>query len=147
MESIEISSVSDSNSAVELSSDVSFADSTVTYESGEFHRNDGKDSPGAWTNEHGPPTPEETTDDENERLGREKMILDALQVESAGEVTMEYCIICYQDYKVGELIAWSSNSPCRDKFHRRCILRWLMSNVTCPCCRIPLIHWHKLGVN
>jgi hypothetical protein len=93
------------------------------------------------------PTPKETTDDENERLGREKMILDALQVESAGEVTMEYCIICYQDYKVAELIAWSSNSTCRDKFHRRCILRWLMSNETCPCCRIPLIHWHKLGVN
>jgi hypothetical protein len=38
MESIEISSVSDSSDAVDLSSDVSFADSTVTYESGEFHR-------------------------------------------------------------------------------------------------------------
>jgi hypothetical protein len=89
MESIEISSVSDSNDAVELLSDVLFADTTVSYESGEFHRNDGTDSPGAWTNEHGPPTPEETTDDENERLGREKMILDALQVESAGEVTCD----------------------------------------------------------
>jgi hypothetical protein len=73
MESIEINSVSDSNDAVELSSDVSFADSTVSYESGEFHHNDGTDSPGAWTNEHGPLTPEETTDDENERLGRKKM--------------------------------------------------------------------------
>jgi len=46
-ESIEISSISNSSDAVELSSDVSFADSTVTYESGEFHHNDGTDSPGA----------------------------------------------------------------------------------------------------
>jgi hypothetical protein len=142
MESIEISSVSDSSDAVDLSSDVSFADSTVTYESGEFHRNDGTDSPGAWTNEHGPPTPEETTDDENERLCREKMILDALQVELVSEVLVDYCIICCQDYKAGEMIAWSCNTTCRDKFHRRCILRWLMSNETCPCCRIPLIDWY-----
>jgi hypothetical protein len=114
--------VSNSDDTVELSSDVSFADSTVTYESGEFHRNDGTDSPGAWTNEHGPTTPKETTDDENVHLGHEKMILDALQVEGAGEVMMEYCIICYQDYKVGELIAWSSDSPCCNKFHQQCIL-------------------------
>jgi hypothetical protein len=91
MESIEISSVSDSSDAVDLSSDVSFADST--YESGEFHRNDRTDSPDAWTNEHGPPTPEETTDDENEHLCREKMILDALQVELVSEVLVDYCII------------------------------------------------------
>jgi len=58
MESIDISSFSDSSDAVDLSSDVSFADSTVTYDSGEFHPNDGTDSPGAWTNEHGPPKPE-----------------------------------------------------------------------------------------
>jgi hypothetical protein len=65
MESIEISSISDSSDTVDLSSNVSFADSTVTYESGEFDCNDGTDSPGAWTSEHGPPTPEGTTYDEN----------------------------------------------------------------------------------
>jgi hypothetical protein len=118
MESIEISSVSDRSDAVDLPSDVSFPDSTVTYESGEFHCNDQTDSPGAWTNEHGPPTPEETTDDEKECLCCEKMILDALQVEVVSEVLVEYCIICCQDYKVGEMIAWSCNSTCRDKFHR-----------------------------
>jgi hypothetical protein len=143
MESIEISSVSNSNDAVELSSDVFFIDSTVAYESGEYHCNDGTDFPSTWTCEHGPPTPEESTNDENEHLSHEKMILDALQVEGAGEVTMEYCIICYQDYKVGELIAWSSNSPCHNKFHQQCILQWLMSNVLVLCCCIPLIHWHK----
>jgi hypothetical protein len=118
MESIEISSVSDSSDAVDLSSDVSFADSTVTYESGEFHHNDRKDSPGAWTNEHGPPTPEGTTDDENERLCHEKIILDALQVELVSEVLIDYCIICCQDYKVGEMIAWSCNTTCPYKFHQ-----------------------------
>jgi hypothetical protein len=70
------------------------------------------------------------------------MILDALQVELVSEVLIDYCIICCQDYKVGEMIAWSCNTTCRDKFHRRCILWWLMSNETCPCCRIPLIDWH-----
>jgi hypothetical protein len=64
MDSVEISFVSDSSDAVELSSNVLFADSTVTYESGEFHCNDATDSPGAWTNEHGSLTPKETTNDE-----------------------------------------------------------------------------------
>ena len=112
MDPVEISLVSDSSDNNDLSSDVSFADSTVTYESGEFHRNDGTDSPGAWTNEHGPPTPEETTDDENERLRHEEMILDALDVEVITQLTDDYCIICCQDYKIGEVIAWSSNPPC-----------------------------------
>jgi hypothetical protein len=118
MESIEISSISDSSDAVELSSDVSFADSTVTYESCEFHHNDESDSPGAWTNEHNPPTLEETTDDGNEHLCHEKMILDSLQVELVSEVLVAYCIICCQDYKVEEMIAWSCNSTCHDKFHQ-----------------------------
>jgi hypothetical protein len=91
MESVEISLVSNGSDADELSSDVSFADSTVTYESEEFHCNDGTDSPNPY--EHGPPTPEETFDDENEPLYREKLILNALQVEVVGEVTMDYCII------------------------------------------------------
>jgi hypothetical protein len=117
MESIEISSASNSSDAVELSNDVSFSDSTVTYESGEFHHNDGTDSPGAWTNEHGPPTPEETTEDENECLCHEKIILDALQVEVVSEVLVDYCIICCQDYMVGEMIARSCNTNCHDKFH------------------------------
>ena len=118
MDPVEISSVSDSSDNDDLSSDVSFADSTVTYESGEFHCNDGTDSPGAWTNEHGPPTPEETTDDENEHLRHEEMILDAIDIEVVTQLTVDYCIICCQDYKIGEVIAWSSNPPCRDKFHQ-----------------------------
>jgi hypothetical protein len=43
MESVEISLVSDSSDAVDVSSGVSFADSTVT-ESGKNHCNDGTDS-------------------------------------------------------------------------------------------------------
>jgi hypothetical protein len=117
MESVENSSVSDSSDAVELSSDVLFTDSIVTYESGEFHPYEGADFPGTWTNEHGPPTPKETTDDENEHLCHEKMILDALQVRVVGEVMMDFCIIFYQDYIVGELIAWSMISFINDAFY------------------------------
>jgi hypothetical protein len=40
-----------------------------------------------------------------------------LQVELVLEVLIDYCIICCQDYKVGEMIAWSCNTTCRDKFH------------------------------
>jgi hypothetical protein len=97
MESVEISSESDSSEAMELSSNVSFADSTVTCESVKFHHNDGKESPVAWINEHGPPTPKETTDDENEHLCCEKMFVDALQVEVVSEVMMDYWSICCQD--------------------------------------------------
>ncbi len=59
----------------------------------------------------------ETTNDENEHVCHEKMILDVLQVELFTEVMLDYCIICCQDYKVGELIVWSSNSKCQNKFH------------------------------
>jgi hypothetical protein len=80
--------VPNNSDVVELSSDVSFSDSTAMYESGEFHCNDRTDSPGAWTNKHGPPTLKETTDDEDEHFCHEKMILDALQVEVVGKVMM-----------------------------------------------------------
>ena len=76
--SVEISLVSNSSDAVELSSDALSNDSTVTYESGEFHWNNGTDSLVAWTNEHGPPTPKETIDNENECLCHEKMILGCI---------------------------------------------------------------------
>jgi hypothetical protein len=92
METAEISLVSVGSDAVELSSDESFTDSTVTYESGKFHCNDGTDSLIAWTNKHGPPTPKETTNDENEHLCCEKKILHALQVEVVCEVMMDFCV-------------------------------------------------------
>jgi hypothetical protein len=56
----------------------------------------------------GPPTPENTTNYENEH------VCHALQVEVVGEVTMGNCIICCEDYNVGKLIAQSSDS-CHNK--------------------------------
>lgn len=48
------------------------------------------------------------------------------------------CIICLQQYQVGEEIVWSSNPDCEHVFHESCIERWLIKQrggPLCPCCR------------
>jgi hypothetical protein len=137
MKSEQINLIFHSSEGVELSSNVSFTYSIVTYESGKLHRNDKTDSPVAWTNKHVPPTLEETTSVENEHLHFENEILDSLQVKVLTEVMLDYCTICCQDDKVGGVIAWGSNLPCHNMFHQLCILWWLMMN---ECHHIPLLN-------
>eukprot|EP00980_Cylindrotheca_fusiformis_P006959 scaffold1469_cov119-Cylindrotheca_fusiformis.AAC.3 len=45
------------------------------------------------------------------------------------------CDICFMDYEVGDLVAWSPNPGCTHCFHKECILDWLEYNITCPNCR------------
>ena len=52
------------------------------------------------------------------------------------------CIICLDQYKVGETVVWSSGSQgCPHAFHRTCIIKYLdkihkrVARTPCPCCR------------
>lgn len=47
------------------------------------------------------------------------------------------CLICLENYLVGDQIVWSSNPNCIHVFHEECILTWLskMGEGFCPLCR------------
>ena len=53
--------------------------------------------------------------------------LDKRMLENCGE-----CMICRMDLVVGQSVAVL---PCTHWFQRPCIVSWLQSNDTCPCCR------------
>ena len=44
------------------------------------------------------------------------------------------CNICLLNYKVGNVITYSSNEECHHVFHRDCVLHWLHVKNNCPCC-------------
>jgi hypothetical protein len=45
------------------------------------------------------------------------------------------CAICLEEYVDGDAVCRSYNSRCKHFFHRKCIIDWLLSDETCPCCR------------
>ena len=45
------------------------------------------------------------------------------------------CPICLDDFRQGDRISSSSTGQCHHTFHRDCILDWLLTDDTCPCCR------------
>ena len=49
--------------------------------------------------------------------------------------SVQLCVICLEDYKVGEDIGWSRNPLCHHVFHKDCILECLEANNSCPICR------------
>ena len=55
-----------------------------------------------------------------------------IQVGSVEE-GQDYCYICHDDYKTDAHIG---QMPCGHKFHKNCILNWVLEhNPNCPCCR------------
>lgn len=44
------------------------------------------------------------------------------------------CVICYSEYRVNRTLVVDLPS-CHHLFHKKCIIRWLKSNETCPLCR------------
>jgi hypothetical protein len=49
------------------------------------------------------------------------------------------CDICLDEYKVGQVLAWSRNASCPHVFHWTCILDWTAQQNTCPSCRQPYV--------
>ena len=61
---------------------------------------------------------------------------------NASRTVPNCCIICLDQYKVGEMVVWSSGSQgCPHAFHRTCIIKYLdkihkrVARTPCPCCR------------
>ena len=45
------------------------------------------------------------------------------------------CAICLNPYLDTDIVAGSKDHYCRHLFHKRCLVRWLERQSTCPCCR------------
>jgi hypothetical protein len=45
------------------------------------------------------------------------------------------CDVCLTEYEIGEEVCRSPNEDCHHVFHKECIVDWLMTRPTCPCCR------------
>mmetsp|Transcript_18120 Transcript_18120/g.39494 ORF Transcript_18120/g.39494 Transcript_18120/m.39494 type:complete len:265 (-) Transcript_18120:1651-2445(-) len=58
--------------------------------------------------------------------------------DGTGRLVPNCCAICLSRYKVGDVVAWSSNPSCIHAFHRECVIDWLVKmqpETPCPCCR------------
>lgn len=64
--------------------------------------------------------------------------------EEAGGDNSKACAICLDEYAEGDDVCASFNRRCKHVFHRSCIIDWLMSDDTCPCCRQNFIAFHDV---
>lgn len=49
------------------------------------------------------------------------------------------CVICLENYNVGETICVPIRKECNHVFHEECIVEWLKTHSDCPLCRIKII--------
>jgi hypothetical protein len=49
------------------------------------------------------------------------------------------CIICLNEYHVGDLVAKSKKGRCVHQFHKNCIMLWLRNHDHCPLCRTRIV--------
>jgi hypothetical protein len=45
------------------------------------------------------------------------------------------CPICFEAFRIGEVVSWSANPTCDHVFHHICIKEWLVERKECPFCR------------
>ena len=45
------------------------------------------------------------------------------------------CGICFEPFRVNEMVSWASTSDCHHAFHPLCIEKWLLRHDDCPICR------------
>lgn len=56
----------------------------------------------------------------------------------SGDLVPNCCAVCLSEYRVGDVVTWSSNPKCVHAFHRECVVNWLVKmqpETPCPCCR------------
>ena len=68
-------------------------------------------------------------------LSRDDPVEDGRQLSSSSHNFPETCLICCDDYKVADDIAWSNNKDCHHSYHVDCIVEWLLGHDDCPQCR------------
>merc|ERR1712125_182804 len=57
---------------------------------------------------------------------------------TTGRLVPNCCAVCLSEYRVGDVVTWSSNPKCIHAFHRDCVVDWLIKmqpETPCPCCR------------
>lgn len=53
-----------------------------------------------------------------------------------GSLSVKVCVICSEEYKEGDSVAFSKKSTCNHSFHIDCLVKWLMNHDNCPLCRL-----------
>jgi Ring finger domain len=71
---------------------------------------------------------------------------DPVGGEEAGGDNSKACAICLDEYADGDDVCFSYNRRCQHVFHRSCIIDWLMSDDTCPCCRQSFVAFQDVEV-
>ena len=84
----------------------------------------------------------------NDNHGVEPQLLNNLQTTKLQDISKleddkKNCIICMEDFKVGDEVIYL---PCLHVFHKDCILEWLGSHDDCPICKFK-INYENLGQN
>lgn len=65
-------------------------------------------------------------------------------VEISGEDEGGECVICLEDWEIGEVV---KEMPCKHRFHGGCIEKWLGIHGSCPVCRFKMPVDHEDVIN
>lgn len=64
---------------------------------------------------------------------KEKIKLSKKKLEELHKKEENECIICYEDYKVGDKV---KILYCDHMYHKKCIKRWFKESIKCPLCNL-----------
>jgi hypothetical protein len=71
--------------------------------------------------------------EECERMAPFPPTTDAPLLEARAHTVEGECSICTTPFKALQMVSWCSN--CKQPFHSRCLMRWLLRSSNCPMCR------------
>jgi len=59
---------------------------------------------------------------------------------SINQYRQKECIICFEEYKEGDVVCVAKTDQCEHVFHKHCAVEWLMTHDECPLCRVDIIN-------